>query len=242
MIIYPAIDLRNGKCVRLTKGSFDAETVFSDNPAEMAARWEAQGAEYLHVVDLDGAVAGESKNLKSIQAILETVKIPVQVGGGIRSMENIDKMLSIGVSRVILGSIAVKNPELVRQACLKYGDRIVVGIDAKEGMAAVEGWGEKSDASAVNLACQMVKLGVKTIIFTDISKDGTLSGVNVQATAELAKKSGADVIASGGVSSLDDIRQLMQYEKDGIKGCIVGKAIYTNNINLEEAIKMAGGM
>lgn len=242
MIIYPAIDLRNGKCVRLTKGSFDAETVFSDNPAEMAARWEAQGAEYLHVVDLDGAVAGESKNLKSIQAILETVKIPVQVGGGIRSMENIDKMLSIGVSRVILGSIAVKNPELVRQACLKYGDRIVVGIDAKEGMAAVEGWEEKSDASAVNLACQMVKQGVKTIIFTDISKDGTLSGVNVQATAELAQKSGADVIASGGVSSLDDIRQLMQREKDGIKGCIVGKAIYTNNINLEEAIKMAGGM
>ncbi len=242
MIIYPAIDLRNGKCVRLTKGSFDAETVFSDNPAEMAARWEAQGAEYLHVVDLDGAVAGESKNLKSIQAILAAVKIPVQVGGGIRSMKNIDKMLSIGVSRVILGSIAVKNPELVRQACLKYGDRIVVGIDAKEGMAAVEGWEEKSDASAVNLACQMVKLGVKTIIFTDISKDGTLSGVNVQATAELAQKSGADVIASGGVSSLDDIRQLMQHEKDGIKGCIVGKAIYTNNINLEEAIKMAGGM
>lgn len=242
MIIYPAIDLRNGKCVRLTKGSFDAETVFSDNPAEMAARWEAQGAEYLHVVDLDGAVAGESKNLKSIQAILAAVKIPVQVGGGIRSMENIDKMLSIGVSRVILGSIAVKNPELVRQACLKYGDRIVVGIDAKEGMAAVEGWGEKSDASAVKLACQMVKLGVKTIIFTDISKDGTLSGVNVQATAELAQKSRADVIASGGVSSLDDIRQLMQHEKDGIKGCIVGKAIYTNNINLEDAIKMAGGM
>lgn len=241
MIIYPAIDLRNGKCVRLTEGRFDQETVFSDSPVEMAKRWESAGAEYLHVVDLDGAVAGASKNLEVIRDIAAAVAIPVQVGGGIRSMQNIEQMFAIGVQRVILGSAAVKNPELVREACAKYPDRIVVGIDAKDGYAAIEGWGNKSAVAAETLACDMAKLGVKTIIFTDISKDGTLSGVNVQATAALAEKSKLEIIASGGVSSLQDIKALLKYEDSGIKGCIVGKAIYTGKLDLAEAIKLAGG-
>lgn len=241
MRIYPAIDLRNGKCVRLTEGRFDKETVFADDPAEMAVKWAKAGAEYLHVVDLDGAVAGESKNLEVIKKIVSAVDIPVQVGGGIRSMQNIEQMLAIGVKRVILGSAAVKNPDLVREACLKYPDRIVVGIDAKDGYAAINGWENKSAVTAVDLACSMADLGVKTIIFTDISKDGTLSGVNVQATAELAKRSGLEIIASGGVSSLSDIEALLKYESCGIGGCIVGKAIYTGKIFLADAIKLAGG-
>ena len=238
MVIFPAIDIRGGKCVRLFKGDFAQETVFSDKPEEMAAKWEAQGGKFLHLVDLDGALAGRSVNLAVVTRLVDTVKIPVELGGGIRTMENIDEVLSLGVQRVILGSVAVKNPALVKEACQKYGDRVVVGIDAKDGIVAVDGWGVSGDVEVTVLAKEMAKAGVKTIIYTDISRDGTLSGVNVEATARLARESGVKIVASGGVKSLDDIEALLPYEKDGIEGVIVGKSIYTGSLDLQEAIAL----
>ncbi|MDD6381842.1 1-(5-phosphoribosyl)-5-[(5-phosphoribosylamino)methylideneamino]imidazole-4-carboxamide isomerase [Mitsuokella sp.] len=239
MIIFPAIDIRGGKCVRLLKGDFKQETVFSDRPEEMAKKWQAQGAEFLHLVDLDGALAGESRNLETVRAILAAVDIPVELGGGIRTMKNIDDVLSLGVRRVILGSVAVRDPGLVKEACARYGDRIVVGIDAKDGIVAVDGWGVSGDVEAAALAREMKKAGVKTIIYTDISRDGTLSGVNVEATAKLARESGVNVVASGGVKSLSDIEALKPYEKDGIEGVIVGKSIYMGTLDLAQAIEIA---
>lgn len=236
MILFPAIDIRNGRCVRLTEGKFECETVFAEDPAEMAVRWADAGAEYLHVVDLDGALAGQSANTEVIKRILAKVKIPVQVGGGIRTLENIENMLALGVTRVILGSVAVRNPELVREACQKFPGKVVVGIDAKNGEVAVEGWGIGGGIGAVELAKKMAAVGVEHIIFTDISRDGMLSGVNVEATAELAKSSGVKVIASGGVSSLADIKALQAHAADGIEGCIIGKAIYTGALDLKEAL------
>ena len=239
MIIFPAIDIRGGKCVRLLKGDFEKETVFSDKPEEMAKKWQAQGAEFLHLVDLDGALAGKSQNLVTVEKILAAVDIPVELGGGIRTMENIDDVLALGVRRVILGSVAVRDPELVREACAKYGDRIVVGIDAKDGIVAVDGWGVSGDVEATALAKEMKKAGVKTIIYTDISRDGTLSGVNVEATAKLARESGVAIVASGGVKSIADIEALKPYEKDGIEGVIVGKSIYMGTLDLAKAIEIA---
>ena len=236
MILFPAIDIRNGRCVRLTEGKFECETVFAEDPAEMAVRWADAGAEYLHVVDLDGALAGQSSNTEVIKRILAKVKIPVQVGGGIRTLANIEKMLALGVTRVILGSVAVRDPELVRAACHKFPGQVVVGIDAKNGEVAVEGWGIGGGIGAVELAKKMAAVGVERIIFTDISRDGMLSGVNVEATAELAKTSGIKVIASGGVSSLADIKALQAHAADGIEGCIIGKAIYTGALDLKEAL------
>ena len=236
MILFPAIDIRNGRCVRLTEGKFECETVFAEDPAEMAVRWADAGAEYLHVVDLDGALAGQSSNTEVIKRILAKVKIPVQVGGGIRTLANIENMLALGVTRVILGSVAVRDPELVREACQKFPGQVVVGIDAKNGEVAVEGWGIGGGIGAIELAKKMAAVGVEHIIFTDISRDGMLSGVNVEATAELAKASGVKVIASGGVSSLADIKALQVHEADGIEGCIVGKAIYTGALDLKEAL------
>lgn len=242
MIIFPAIDIRGGKCVRLLKGDFNQETVFSDRPEIMAKKWEDEGGEYLHLVDLDGALAGKSQNLDTVEMILKTVDIPVELGGGIRTMENIETALDMGVSRVILGSVAVKNPQLVKDACKKYGsERIVVGIDAKDGIVAVDGWGVSGNVEAKELARKIAQGGVKHIIYTDISRDGTLTGVNVQATAEIARYSGVKVVASGGVSSIEDIKLLKQYEKDGIEGVIVGKSIYTGSLSLPEALKIAKG-
>ena len=241
MIVFPAIDIRKGKCVRLTEGRFDKETIFGDNPEEMAKKWASLGAEFLHVVDLDGALAGKSVNLSAIEAIVKSVDIPVQLGGGIRTLENIEELLSLGVSRVILGSVAVKNPNLVREACKKYGDRIVVGIDARDGSVAVEGWGVSGGVEADTLAKQMAEVGVKRIIYTDISRDGMLNGVNVKATARLAKLSNIAVIASGGVSSIEDIKAVKVVESSGVEGVIVGKAIYTDSLDLREALKVAEG-
>ena len=239
MIIYPAIDIRGGRCVRLTEGRFDAETVFADDPAEMSLKWAGLGAEFLHLVDLDGALAGEGKNVPVIQRILKSVSIPVQLGGGIRNLETIEKLLSLGVNRLILGSAAVKNPQLVEEACKKYPGHIAVGIDAKNGDVAIEGWGQGSGVAATELAKKMASFGVETIIYTDISRDGMLSGVNVEATAALARACGVPIIASGGVASLDDIRRVKAVEGDGVQGCIIGKAIYTGAVDLKEALALA---
>ena len=236
MLILPAIDLRGGNCVRLVKGDFKQETIYSEHPEEIALRWEEGGAEFLHVVDLDGALDGEPQNMDAIKRILQAVTIPVEVGGGIRSMESIDRLLSIGVSRVILGSVAVHKEELVQAACSAYGNRIVVGIDAKKGIVATDGWEKSGGISAVELAKKLGAFGLETIIYTDISRDGTLSGVNVTETARLARASGIKVIASGGVKSISDIEELKKRECDGIIGVIVGKSIYEGTLSLTEAI------
>ena len=236
MLILPAIDLRGGNCVRLVKGDFKQETIYSEHPEEVALRWEGEGAEFLHVVDLDGALAGEPQNMDAIKRILQAVSIPVEVGGGIRSMESIDRLLSSGVSRVILGSVAVHKEELVQEACSAYGKRIVVGIDAKKGIVATDGWEKSGGISAVALAKKLGAFGLETIIYTDISRDGTLSGVNVTETAHLARASGIKVIASGGVKSISDIEELKKRECDGIIGVIVGKSIYEGTLSLTEAI------
>ena len=239
MIIYPAIDIRGGRCVRLTEGRFDAETVFADDPAEMALKWADLGAEFLHLVDLDGALAGEGKNVPVIERILQSVNIPVQLGGGIRNLETIEKLLALGVTRLILGSAAVKNPQLVEEACKKYPGHIAVGIDAKNGDVAIEGWGKGSGVAATELAKQMAAYGVETIIYTDISLDGMLSGVNVEVTAALARACGVPIIASGGVASIEDIRRVKAVEADGVQGCIIGKAIYTGAVDLKAALALA---
>lgn len=238
MIIFPAIDIRGGKAVRLYKGDFSQETVFGD-PVEMASRWEAAGGQFLHLVDLDGARAGKSINLDVVKKIIEKVNIPVELGGGIRTLENIQQVLAMGVNRVILGSVAAKNPELVKEACIQYKDRIVVGIDAKDGIVAVDGWEASGNVRAVVLAREMAQAGVERIIYTDISRDGTMEGVNVKSTAELARDSGIKVIASGGVKSIDDIKALLPYAKDGIEGVIVGKSIYSGTLDLSEAVMVA---
>lgn len=240
MLIFPAIDIRGGKCVRLLKGDFAQETVFSDDPAAMARKWQQQGAQFLHLVDLDGALAGKSQNLATVRAILSVVTIPVELGGGIRTMANIDEVLALGVRRIILGSVAVHDPDLVKAACAKYGNRVVVGIDAKDGIVAVDGWGVSGNVQVGTLAKAMAEAGVRTIIYTDIARDGTLEGVNVETTARLARESGVQIVASGGVKSVEDIRALKAYEKDGIEGVIVGKSIYMGTLDLQEAIEIAG--
>lgn len=242
MIVLPAIDLRGGKCVRLVNGDFSKETVYSEQPEEMARKWQEQGAEFLHLVDLDGARTGNPQNIFVIKRILEAVDIPVELGGGIRTMESIENMLDMGVERVILGSVAVRDPELVQEACLEFDNRIAVGIDAKDGIVAVDGWGVSGDIEASELAMRMGDVGVQTIIYTDISRDGTLDGVNVDATADLARSTGVSIIASGGVGALSDIEALKQRETDGIAGVILGKALYSGAIELPKAIEIAGRM
>lgn len=239
MIIFPAIDIRGGKCVRLTEGRFDKETVFADCPADMAKKWASAGAAYLHLVDLDGALAGKPVNTAAVKEILRAAQIPAQLGGGIRTIEGVREALALGVSRVILGSAAVRDPELVRLACTEFGDKIVVGIDARDGIVAVDGWGVSGDVGAEELAKEMAAAGVKRIIYTDISRDGTLSGVNIAATAKLAGAAGIPVIASGGVSSLEDIRAVKRAEGGNVEGVIVGKAIYTGAVDLKEALAVA---
>ncbi|EGK59789.1 1-(5-phosphoribosyl)-5-[(5-phosphoribosylamino)methylideneamino] imidazole-4-carboxamide isomerase [Centipeda periodontii DSM 2778] len=239
MIIFPAIDLRDGKCVRLLRGDFAKETVYSSNPEDVALRWVREGAEYLHVVDLDGALAGKPQNTEVIKKILSSVQIPIEVGGGIRTLETIENTLELGVKRVILGSVAVQNRSLIKEACQRYRDRIVVGIDAKDGITVIDGWGVSGGIPAVELAKELASFGLKTIIYTDISRDGTLSGVNIEATSKLAIESGVDIIASGGVKSLEDIHALKKREVDGIVGVIAGKSIYEGTLSLSEAIVAA---
>ncbi len=238
MIVIPAIDLKEGKCVRLEQGLMDKDTVFNDNPGAQARAWQEQGAELLHIVDLDGAFAGEPKNRGAIEAILSAITIPAQLGGGIRDIATIEAYLSLGLSRVIIGTAAQRNPELVREACTRFPGRIVVGIDAKNGMVAVQGWAEVTDITAIDLAKKLEGFGVSAIIYTDISRDGMLQGPNLEATKALAEAISIPVIASGGVSTLKDIQDLMAIEESGVTGVITGKAVYTGAIKLTEAVAL----
>ena len=241
MIVIPAIDLKEGKCVRLEQGLMEKDTVYSDNPAEMARHWQAEGGELLHLVDLDGAFAGVPKNREAIQAIVAAVDIPTELGGGIRDLETIEAYLSLGIDRVILGTVAKEDPALVGEACRRFPGRIVVGIDAKGGLVAVRGWAEMTEKKAIDLAREMEGLGVTAIIYTDIARDGMMQGPNLEATAALAEAISIPVIASGGVSSLDDIRNLLKIEASGIEGVITGKAIYNGALNLREAVALTKG-
>ncbi|MBI1921239.1 MAG: 1-(5-phosphoribosyl)-5-[(5-phosphoribosylamino)methylideneamino]imidazole-4-carboxamide isomerase [Geobacter sp.] len=241
MIVIPAIDLKEGKCVRLEQGLMERDTVFCDNPAEQARKWEAAGAEMLHIVDLDGAFAGVPKNKGAIEAIVAAISIPAQLGGGIRDIETIRAYLDLGLSRVILGTAAQRNPELVEEACRLFPGRIVVGIDAKNGMVAVQGWAEVTDVTAVDLARRFEGYGVAAIIYTDISRDGMMQGPNIEATCALAEAISIPVIASGGVSSIRDIENLMAIESSGVTGVITGKAVYTGAIDLTEAVSLTKG-
>ena len=238
MRIYPAIDIKEGKCVRLKQGNFENTTVYSNNPIEMAKKWEQFGAQYLHIVDLDGARSGKSINREIIQKIVHELSIPIQLGGGIRTLQDVERALNDGVQRVILGTSAVKNPELVKEAVKQYGERIVVGIDAKDGMVAIEGWEQISACSAIDFAKQMEQIGVQTIVYTDIAKDGMLEGPNIEAMKEMTQSVSIDVIASGGVSSKYDIIQLKETEVEGV---IIGKALYTGNIDLRDVLEITKG-
>ncbi|MCW2278016.1 1-(5-phosphoribosyl)-5-[(5-phosphoribosylamino)methylideneamino]imidazole-4-carboxamide isomerase [Heliophilum fasciatum] len=241
MLIFPAIDLKEGNCVRLYQGRMSEATVYNDDPVAQALYWQAQGAQMIHLVDLDGAFDGHPKNREAIQAILSAVTVACELGGGIRDMGTIEQYLRMGVARVILGTAAIKNPDLLSAACKEYGQRIVVGIDAKDGWVATDGWEGVSEVTAVELAVAMKKRGVRRIIYTDISKDGTLAGPNLKATADLARKSGLHVIASGGFATIDDVRACAALSSEGIEGAVLGRAIYTGDINLAEAIRVAQG-
>jgi phosphoribosylformimino-5-aminoimidazole carboxamide ribotide isomerase len=241
MIVIPAIDLKNGQCVRLEQGLMERDTVYSTNPAATARHWQEEGGELLHIVDLDGAFAGVPKNRAVIEQIVAAIDIPSQLGGGIRDLATIEAYLALGLSRVIIGTAAQRNPQLVSAACQRFPGQIVVGIDAKNGMVAVQGWAEVTDVTAIDLARRFEGDGVAAIIYTDITRDGMLQGPNLDATRQLAEAISIPVIASGGVSSLQDIRDLLAIERFGVAGVITGKAIYSGALNLREAVRVAKG-
>lgn len=234
MDVIPAIDLRGGKCVRLYMGDYDKETVYSDDPVEVARRWHKLGAKRMHVVDLDGARLGKPANLDVIGAIVKAVNIPVQVGGGIRTIATAESLLQLGVARVIFGTVAIENPELVAEACRKLGEAVVVSIDARDGMVAVRGWETGSKVLVADLVKKMAKAGVKRFVYTDIGRDGTLTEPNFEAVADLLKKTTLPIIVSGGVSSVEHIKRIKAL---GAEGAIVGKALYTGDLDLSKAIK-----
>ena len=240
MEVIPAIDLLEGQCVRLYQGDYSQSEIFSNNPVDIARQWADQGATRLHVVDLDGAKQGKPANQKAIEAIVREISIPVQVGGGLREAGSVTQLLSLGVDRAILGTVAVENPQLVEVLCQEFPGKIAVGIDARNGKVATRGWLETSQVTAVALAQTMANLGVATIIYTDIHRDGTLTGPNLEALRELAEAIEIPVIASGGVSSLTDLLSLLALETLGVNGAIVGRAIYTGDVNLTEAIRAVG--
>lgn len=241
MLLIPAIDLKDGQCVRLKQGLMDEATVFSDSPAQTAAHWYAQGARRLHLVDLDGAFAGEPKNFGAIRAILAEVAahIPVQLGGGIRDLFTIEKYLDLGLQDVIIGTAAVKNPDFVRAACREFPGRIIVGLDAKDGMVAIDGWATVTEHHVADLSKRFEDDGVNSIIYTDIGRDGMMSGVNIEATQKLAEAVRIPIIASGGLTDLNDVRALCAAEASGIAGAITGRAIYEGSIDFKEAQALA---
>lgn len=236
MKLFPAIDIKNGQCVRLRQGSFRDVLVYSDVPLKMAKKWEASGASFIHVVDLDGALVGHSVNEAVIKDIVDNINIPIQLGGGIRSIKDIENKLNLGIKRVIIGTKAAIDPAFMKEAIAIFGaDHIIAGIDAKDGIVAVEGWEKLSHYNAVSLALEMKKVGVKTIVYTDIAKDGMLQGPNIHYTAEMVEETGLNIIASGGISSLKDLEKLKEIN---VYGAIIGKALYENKIDLKKAVEM----
>ena len=238
MIIIPAVDIKNGRCVRLLQGRKDEETIFSNDPVKMAMKWNDEGAELIHVIDLDGAFEKSPQNLNSIKKIIENVKAGVQVGGGIRDKKTIRMFIDLGAKRVIIGTEAIKNPKLVKDACKEFPGRIVVGIDARNGMVAIEGWTETTKIKAVDLAKQFEDCGVAAINFTDIYRDGMQTGPNIKETMIIAENVSIPVVASGGVSTIEDIKKLIQLKKFGVTGIITGRALYSGNLNLKKAIEL----
>jgi len=233
MIIYPAIDLKGGKCVRLYQGDMNQATIFNNSPKDQAKYFQDQGFKYLHIVDLDGAIDGRPINEESVRSILKNISIPAQLGGGIRNIETIEKWLELGISRVIVGTLAIKDPDLVKKAAKKFPGKIVLGIDAKEGMVATHGWVEKSNITVINLAKEFADAGVAAVIYTDIGRDGTMKGVDILGTKKLAESISVPVIASGGVASIEDIKKLKAIENSGVNGVIIGRALYDKKIDME---------
>ncbi|MFT6559047.1 1-(5-phosphoribosyl)-5-[(5-phosphoribosylamino)methylideneamino]imidazole-4-carboxamide isomerase [Sneathiella sp.] len=238
MNLYPAIDLKDGNCVRLLRGEMAAATVFNENPADQAAAFRQAGFKRIHLVDLNGAFEGKPVNASAVENILKATDVPAQLGGGIRDLATIEMWLDKGISRVILGTIALRDPQIVKDACKAFPGHIAVGIDARDSMVAVEGWAETSETSALDLARKFEDAGVEAIIYTDIDRDGALQGVNVEATAALAQAISIPVIASGGVASIDDIQNLLAVQSSGIEGVIIGRALYDGRIDPTEALKM----
>lgn len=239
MLIIPAVDIKNGKCVRLYQGRMDTETVFSDDPSAMAEKWVAEGAEIVHVVDLDGAVEKRPRNLDSIKKIIHRINARVQVGGGIRNEKTVKMFFEMGVERVVVGTEAIQNPKFVKDACKAFSGRIVVGIDARDGMVAIEGWTKTTQIKALDLAKQFEDCGVAAVNFTDIHRDGMKTGPNINETRRLAEAISIPVVASGGVSTIKDIQNLMALEAVGVVGIITGRALYSGSLNLKEAIDLA---
>ncbi|WP_226634407.1 1-(5-phosphoribosyl)-5-[(5-phosphoribosylamino)methylideneamino]imidazole-4-carboxamide isomerase [Novosphingobium profundi] len=239
MIVFPAIDLKQGQVVRLAEGDMARATVYGDNPAAQAALFAEAGSQFLHVVDLDGSFAGKAENREAVEAILETFEGHVQLGGGIRTPEAVAGWFNLGVSRVVMGTAALKDPQFVKDMAREYPGGIVVAVDARDGMVATEGWADVSDVSVVDLARRFEDAGVASLLFTDIGRDGMLKGCNVQATVDLARQTDMPVIASGGVKGLDDIRMLKLHENDGIEGVITGRALYDGRLDLAAALQMA---
>jgi phosphoribosylformimino-5-aminoimidazole carboxamide ribotide isomerase len=240
MIIFPAIDLKDGNCVRLEKGEMNRATIFNNNPADQGMKFEKQGFKWIHIVDLNGAFEGKPVNINPVKEIIKSVKIPLQLGGGIRDIATIENWLDAGVSRVILGTIALRNPEIVKQACKNFPGQIVVGVDGKGGQVAVEGWAETSEVSVVELAKKFEDAGVSAILYTDVARDGMLQGVDLSGTKLLAESVNIPVIASGGVAGIEDIKAVKDIESSGVCGVVVGRALYDGRIDIEEALKIAG--
>ncbi len=237
MIIIPAVDIRNGYCVRLEKGKKDKEKKYSEHPYKMALKWEKAGAKFLHVVDLDGAFTGEPRNLDAVREILENIKIPVELGGGMRTMNSITQALSLGIKRVILGTKAANDPDFVKKALDRFGsDHIVMGIDAKKRKVSIEGWTGKTGLKAVDLALQMKDIGIERVIYTDIDRDGMLVGPNITQTIRFAGKTGLKVILSGGITTVEDVKKVVSHESEGIEGMIIGKSLYEGHIRLKDAL------
>ncbi|HWO42441.1 MAG TPA: 1-(5-phosphoribosyl)-5-[(5-phosphoribosylamino)methylideneamino]imidazole-4-carboxamide isomerase [Candidatus Eisenbacteria bacterium] len=240
MLVIPAIDIKDGRCVRLYQGDMARSTVYFDRPLAAARHWQREGARLIHIVDLDGAVQGRPVHLREVEAICKETGLVVQLGGGLRSAETVETVLAIGVARAVIGTAAYDDPDLLRRLCASFPDRIIAGIDARDGKAAVQGWTETTGADAVALARRCESAGVARIIYTDIERDGTRAGVNVEATGRLARSVRIPVIASGGVGSLEDLRRLKTLEQEGVEGVIVGSALYTGAFSLHQAIEAAG--
>jgi len=238
MLIIPAIDIKEGRCVRLTEGQFEDVEIFSDDPVMMAIKWADKGAKMLHVVDLDGARYGKLANISLVEQIIKKVNLPVQVGGGIRSYKEVERLINLGVSRIILGTILWKDKPLAKRLFDEFSERIIAGIDARDGHVAVEGWQNITSIDALDFAGEMERLGVRRIIYTDIKRDGTLKGPNVANIKRIIKKLNIPLIVSGGIASLTDIKELKKFEALGIEGIIIGKALYKGNILLEEALRL----